>query len=70
MSMNSMSMNSMSMNSMSMNSMSMNSMNINIPKIIDDELYAFIVLWVVIVSAGSILYTLDYCITRCRGTNI
>ena len=59
----------MSMNSMSMNSMSMN-MNISIPKIIDDELYAFIVLWVVIVSAGSILYTIDYCITRCRGSNI
>ena len=54
---------------MSMNSMSMN-MNISIPKIIDDELYAFIVLWVVIISAGSILYTLDYCITRCRGSNI
>ena len=48
--------------------MSMN-MNISIPKIIDDELYAF-VLWVVIVSAGSILYTIDYCITRCRGSNI
>ena len=42
----------------------------NVMNIIEDELYAFIVLWVVIVSAGSILYFFDHCITRCRGRNI
>lgn len=42
----------------------------NVMNIIEDELYAFIVLWVVIVSAGSILCIFDHCITRCRGSNI
>jgi hypothetical protein len=44
--------------------------SMNFMNIIEDELYAFIVLWVVIVSAGSILCIFDHCITRCRGSNI
>jgi hypothetical protein len=44
-------------------------MDVSLSNIIQDELYAFIVLWVIIVSAGSIIYSLDYCITNFRREN-